>query len=261
MTILYATGVLGALGIIFGTILTFAGKAFHVEIDPRVAEVRACLAGVNCGACGYVGCDAYAEAVAKGEAPPTLCAPAGNEAAQEIARIMGVNADQMDKKVARLLCQGTIGIAGDRYTYDGYQSCRVAAGIAGGPKDCEYGCIGLGDCVGHCAFGAMSIRGGVVHIDEALCTACGACVPVCPRNVIELMPIRQKVTVRCLNVDIARHARADCMRACIACKRCVQTCQYDAIHVENNVARIDPEKCTQCGDCIKVCPCKCITMQ
>ena len=37
MTILYAGLLLGALGIIFGGVLTFASKKFHVEVDERAA--------------------------------------------------------------------------------------------------------------------------------------------------------------------------------------------------------------------------------
>ena len=259
--ILYATGVLAVLGVLFGAILTFAGKKFEVEVDPRVTAVRDCLGGANCGACGYAGCDAYAEAVVSGEARPDMCPPGGNDAAQAIAEVMGLNASNIERQVARVMCQGTIGIANDRYTYDGYHSCRVAAGIAGGPKECEFSCIGLGDCIAHCAFGALSMRGGIAYVDEQMCKACGACVGVCPRSVLKMVPVTSTVTVRCNNQDVAKNARAACMRACIACGRCTKTCKEGAITVENNVARIDPEKCTHCGDCVKVCPCKCITLQ
>ena len=69
MTILFAGILLGALGIIFGAVLTFASKKFYVEVDERVSQVRECLGGANCGACGYAGCDAFAAAVVAGEAP------------------------------------------------------------------------------------------------------------------------------------------------------------------------------------------------
>ena len=55
-------------------------------------------------------------------------------------------------------------------------------------------------------------------------------------------------------------ARAACMQACIGCGRCTKECQYDAIKVENGYAHIDPAKCTRCGACAQVCPCKCITI-
>ena len=70
MNIVYAILVLGIMGAVFGAILAFAAKIFHVEQDPRIDEVRAALAGANCGGCGFAGCDAYAAAVVAGEAPP-----------------------------------------------------------------------------------------------------------------------------------------------------------------------------------------------
>ena len=91
--------------------------------------------------------------------------------------------------------------------------------------------------------------------------ACGACVDACPRSVIKLLRVSQNVIVRCRNEETARAARESCMRACIACGRCKRECKYDAIIIENGYARIDHEKCTRCGDCAKVCPCNCITVE
>ena len=221
MAILYAGLVLGGIGLVFGLILTFASKAFHVDVDERVQQVRACCAGANCGACGYAGCDGFAEAVVKGEAPVNGCKPAGAEGAKKIAAIMGVDAGASEERqVARVRCQGIKGVAKERYTYDGYRSCAVAAGIAGGP-----------------------------------------CVEACPRSVIELLPVSQSVIVRCRNSNVARAARAVCMKACIGCGRCKKECQYDAIVVENGYARILPDKCVRCGSCAAVCPCNCITIE
>jgi ADP-ribosylglycohydrolase len=65
-TILLSILVLSGLGALFGAILSFASKIFYVEVDPKVQAVRDCLAGANCGGCGYPGCDGYAAAVAAG---------------------------------------------------------------------------------------------------------------------------------------------------------------------------------------------------
>ena len=56
-TIIWAVVVLGALAIVFGLILAVAAKVFEVEVDPRLPEIQACLAGANCGGCGFPGCD------------------------------------------------------------------------------------------------------------------------------------------------------------------------------------------------------------
>ena len=260
MTILYAGILLGALGVIFGGVLSFASKKFHVEVDERVAQVRECLGGANCGACGYPGCDGFAAAVVAGEAPINGCAPAGEKGMKGIAKIMGLEATTSEKMVCRVLCQGENGIAKERYQYDGYKSCATAAGLAGGPKDCRFACLGLGDCMDKCAFGAIHMENGIAHVDPDKCTACGACVKVCPRNVLKLLPLSSNVIVRCRNSDTARVARAVCMDACIGCGHCKKECQYEAITVENGFARIDPAKCTRCGSCAAVCPCKCITI-
>ena len=45
MTIVYAIAVLGVLAIVFGLILAVAAKVFEVEVDPRLPEIQACLAG------------------------------------------------------------------------------------------------------------------------------------------------------------------------------------------------------------------------
>ena len=262
LPILYAGIVLAVIGLVFGLVLTFASKKFHVDVDERVTKVRECCAGANCGACGYPGCDGFAAAVVAGDAPVNGCKPAGAEAAKKIAAIMGADAGAEEERlVARVLCQGVKGVAKERYTYDGYKSCAAAAGIAGGPKDCRFACIGMGDCQDHCAFGAISMKDGIAVIDENKCTACGACAQACPRGVIRLLPASQSVIVRCRNSDIARVARAVCMDACIGCGRCKKECQYEAITVENGYARIDPEKCVRCGACAAVCPCHCITAE
>lgn len=261
MIIVYAGLLLGILGLIFGGVLTFAAKKFHVEVDERVEQIKECLGGANCGACGYAGCDAFAQAVVDGKAPVNGCAPAGTKGIEKISQIMGVEAPQGERLVARVLCQGESGIAMDRYSYDGYKSCAVAAGLAGGPKACRFACIGLGDCQDKCKFDAIRMENGIAHIDTDKCTACGACVNACPRSVIRLMPVSQSVIVRCRNTDNGRAARAVCMDACIGCGRCKKQCQYDAIIVENGLAHIDNEKCTRCGECAAVCPCKCIVIE
>ncbi len=148
MSILYSVLVLGALGAIFGALLAFAAKIFHVEVDPKQAAVRECLAGANCGGCGYPGCDGYAAAVAKGEAPCNKCVASGPEAAAKIAEIMGVAASDAEKMVAFVPCSGCKDVAEMRFNYSGPEDCRAAMLFGGkSNKLCTFACIGMGNCV------------------------------------------------------------------------------------------------------------------
>lgn len=253
--VVLALGVLGVVGLIFGILLEVADKKLAVEVDPRISKVGEALGGANCGACGYAGCAALAEAIVSGEAKPNAC-PAANMAA--ISEALGITVEEGEKMVARVICQGHNGVAKERYKYDGYTSCATAASMAGGPKECAYACIGLGDCMRVCSFGAISMNNGIASIDPNVCVACGNCEKACPRSAIRLIPAETKVLVLCRNKDIGRIARAACMKACIGCGRCVKECKYGAIAVEDGYARIDPEKCTRCGACAKGCPCGCI---
>jgi electron transport complex protein RnfB len=187
LPILYAIAALGGLGILFGLVLGLADKKFAVEVDERVKAVREAVAGANCGACGYAGCDAYAEAVVRGEAAATACTPGGAKTVKAISAIMGVDAEAGEAKVARVRCQGTCENVSPRYDYSGVSSCRAASGIAGGPNACEFGCVGLGDCVAHCAFDAIEIVDGVAVIDDDACTGCGMCISACPRSIIQML--------------------------------------------------------------------------
>lgn len=258
MPILYAIAALGGLGILFGLVLGLADKKFAVEVDERVSAVRAAVAGANCGACGYAGCDAYAEAVVRGEAKANACTPGGEKTVKAIAQIMGVNAEALEPMIARVRCQGTCARVTMRYDYSGVPNCRAASSISGGPNACEFGCVGFGECLSVCAFGAIQMIDGIAVIDDDLCTGCGMCVDVCPRNIIKMLPKDQTVVVMCRNEAIGRIARLQCKTACVGCKRCEKACPTESIKVFNGVAIIDEATCTRCGACIPVCPMDCI---
>ena len=67
MEIFIAVVIVALIGIIIGFGLSFASSVFSVKKDETEEKVRECLPGANCGACGFSGCDGYAQAIAKGE--------------------------------------------------------------------------------------------------------------------------------------------------------------------------------------------------
>ena len=104
--IIAAIAVLGALGALFGLILSVASKIFEVKKDPREEAILSHLAGANCGGCGYPGCAGCAAAILAGNAPVNACAPAGPDNAAAIAEIMGMAAPTGERQVAFVRCNG-----------------------------------------------------------------------------------------------------------------------------------------------------------
>ncbi len=250
---------LGGMSILFGAGLAFASQKFAVDSDPREEEVREALPGANCGACGYPGCDGFAAAVVAGEAPIAGCPVGGASVAQKLGEIMGVEVDTIDRQVAKVLCAGDCDNAPLKYQYQGIEDCVAAAMLADGPKECSYGCLGLGTCVRACPFDAIYINDkGIAEVDVDKCTSCEKCVAACPKNLIEMIPVSSLVQVMCKSEDKGKEVRTACKVGCIGCRICEKACLFDAIKVEDNVARIDYDKCVNCMVCAEKCPTKSI---
>jgi electron transport complex protein RnfB len=232
-----------------------ASRKFAVQTDPRVDAVLAALPGVNCGGCSFPGCAGYAEAVVTAGAPVDRCAPGGPDAARKVAAVMGVVFAAGDRRVSALACRGTAEFAAAKYQYSGVEDCRAAALLHDGPKACRFGCLGMGSCTRACPFGAL-VTGtdGLPHVVEELCTACGKCVTVCPRNLFALRGEKLTVAVACASHDPGKVVNRACRVGCIACRRCEKSCKLEAIRVVDNLATIDYAKCRMCGACVKACP-------
>ncbi len=236
---------LAGLSVALATLLMLANRFLWVYEDPRIGEVSDALPGANCGACGLPGCRAFAERVVKGEIQPSGCPVGGPETAIYIAQLLGIEAGHMEKKVARLLCAGGSDVAYQVGEYRGFPSCRAAATVTGGFKECTYGCLGLADCEVACTFDAIRMgTTGLPIVDVDLCTACGDCVTACPKDLFELLPLRQKLVVQCKSLLEGDEALARCRVACTACARCEADAPEGLITMEHHLpvihrARLD----------------------
>ncbi|ACL70179.1 RnfABCDGE type electron transport complex subunit B [Halothermothrix orenii] len=246
---------MGGLGALLAAGLGIASRTFHVERDKRIDEVEEALPGANCGACGYAGCSSFAEAVVKGEAPVNGCPVGGAEVADKIADIMGLEAEAGEKKVAQVLCNGGWKETRQPAEYMGIESCKAANMVNGGTKACQYGCLGLGDCVAVCPFDAIEMNeNGLPEVNYDKCTGCGKCVEACPRGIITLAPLSGKNHIRCSSHDHGKVVKGVCEVGCIGCGICARVCPVDAITIEDNLAVIDYDKCINCGLCAEKCP-------
>ena len=256
--ILIAFGVVSGVGLLAGILLALISHFFGVEEDQKVKNIRACLPGINCGACGYKGCDDYAEALANGNAKPNRCIPGAEATAQQIGEILGIEVDTPTDVVAFVHCNGNCEATSKKNEYVGIQSCKAAAALYGGPDACQYGCMGFGDCAAVCPAGAICTKDGIAHVDTSRCLGCGLCVNTCPKKIISMVPQETQTVVACNNKDKGADAKKACKNACIGCKKCEKLCPEQAITVTDNLARIDYSKCTGCGICTEGCPTGCL---
>ena len=261
--ILIAVIVLGGIALVSAVVLYVCSKKFAVHEDPRLAQVAEILPGANCGGCGYPGCSGMAAALVKGSDAGSLeglyCPVGGAGVMGQVADLLGMAVANTEPKVAVVRCNGTCEMRPRIAEYNGLRTCTAMNSCSAGETACGYGCLGCGDCVKACAFGAITMNPetGLPEVDEEKCAGCGACAKACPRHVIELRKKGLKgrrVYVRCVNKDKGAAAMKACKAACIGCGKCEKECKFDAITIENNLSYIDPDKCRMCRKCVDVCP-------
>jgi RnfABCDGE-type electron transport complex B subunit len=237
----FAVIILGLTGFCFGVVLAFLSKKLAIQEDPRMAEILSLLPGLNCGACGFSGCRAFAEAVIKQKDLFSGCLPGGQEANRGISRILGLDESGV-KKTKVVVCRCGADAAEKKVSlrYQGPQTCR-AAHITGGALDCVWGCIGFGDCLGVCPTGALTLKGRKIYVDVDRCTGCGQCIKACPRNLFELIPYSRRMHtcyVACNNKDKAVYVKSVCSRGCIGCGLCTRVSD-SPYYMKDNLSHIN----------------------
>jgi len=257
-TILTAIISLSSIGLICAGLITIASKLMFVKVDVRIEKVRNCLPGANCGACGFSGCDAYAEALVKGETTSNLCPPGGDETYEQINAILGLTGEGLAKKTAVVHCLGANDVMKNKMEYIGISSCLAVSQLHGGQGSCTFGCIGFGDCVKVCPNDAICVEKGLARIDPRKCSGCAVCIDICPPNVISMHSGPLKVAVMCKNTEKGARVKEKCSKGCIGCMKCTKVCPSGAIAVEESLARIEYVVCDRCRQCVDVCGPGCI---
>lgn len=258
MDIFLAILTLGGVGLLMGLILAFASRIFSIPEDTTLSELEKALPGANCGGCGYAGCAAFAAALREGKAEVNGCPVGGAAVAEKLGGILGVVTGKNTRMTALVRCSGGLR-ARNKYAYEGLTDCQAAMRIGGGtPKECAYGCIGLGTCVSSCPWGAINLVDGVAVVDHERCTGCLQCAKACPKKIIIPVPYHADVNVACSSQDKGAILKKVCDIGCLGCKVCEKICQQKAIKIVDNLAVIDFDLCNGCGDCAEKCPRKLI---
>jgi Na+-translocating ferredoxin:NAD+ oxidoreductase subunit B len=261
MAVLQAIAILGGVGLVFGALIALTHRRMWVWEDPRIDGVNELLPGANCGACGYAGCRAFAEAAVNGQVEPAKCTVMSPEMRDDVAGFLGVDAGAADRRVARLLCAGGRDVAPAKAEYFGITSCAAAVAVGGGGKGCAWGCVGHGDCAVACTFDAIVMNEqGLPVVDIDKCTACNDCVDACPLGLFTIMPLEHHLVVQCRSLLSGDAATQVCSVACNACGKCVQDAAPGLIEVRSGLAVIDYQRIgTANSGAIARCPTGAIT--
>ena len=246
------------LGLLLGLVIGLVVKFFGVQRDEREEAVEALLPGANCGGCGAAGCTAFARALVAAAATPDQCPASTPENLRRVAALLGVEVVERAPVVAVVRCGGDARRTRGGPGYNGINDCRSAVLVYGGAKGCRHGCLGLATCARACPFGAIEISAAelaVVHPE--LCTGCGCCIAVCPRDLIRLAPASAPLHVFCNSPAKGRDKSQVCKAACIGCRKCVKDAAEGQMLIDGFLASVNYED-PPAAELAEVCPTQCL---
>lgn len=132
--------------------------------SPSVEQIDSWLPQTQCTQCGYPRCEAYAQAIAAGEADINQCPPGGNNTINGLARLLATAAKPLNPKFGR-------------------HEPKVLVAID------ENLCIGCTLCIQACPVDAIVGAAKLMHtVIAAECTGCELCISPCPVDCIETYP-------------------------------------------------------------------------
>ena len=235
---------MAGLAVVFAAILAFADKKLKVEEDPKVDEITHLLPGINCGACGYLSCHDFAEHIVKEGEAPVKCRVMSEEAREEVCKAAGTEKGTAYPFFPLVHCAAENENKKIIAEYKGTKTCRAANLIFGGSMQCQYGCMGFGDCTAVCPFDALHMEKGLPRLDPKKCTGCGKCEQACPRNIISMQEKKYDdlYYVACSSRDTAIRVRQVCGVGCIACGICEKLAPEKFFTVTNNLSQADFSK-------------------
>ena len=261
--IIIPTIVLGLAGLAFSILLALLSKKLKVKENPQVTKILELLPGLNCGACGFSGCRAYAETITKECSTFSGCLPAGEEVNKKIAEALGLTGCvSSSAQVVICHCSAKSKEKKSSSKYIGPNDCR-SANISGGVIDCAYGCLALGDCINVCPTNALELKDQAIQVDFKKCIGCGKCLKACPRNLFELVPIKNNLPVyniACANKETALAVKKVCSKGCISCSLCTKI-ENSPYQMKDNLSTLNynkPNDPTSLEQGKSKCPTKCI---
>lgn len=250
-----------AIGLLLGLIIASASHFLAVRKEVRIEQIGEILPGANCGACGYAGCAAYAEAIILEGAPANKCTSLTAEGLAKIAEITGQETAAAGEPEKAFIACHALPFASEAlsFEYNGLADCTSRALFYKGVKKCKYGCLGGGSCMDVCPVRAIyREKSGRVVIDRKKCISCRKCLSVCPMNIIQMIPESADYAVACSHPGKGVQTKQDCGVGCLGCSLCTKKSPDGGFFMDGFLAKIDYNKKGSRNEAVEKCPSHCI---